>query len=77
MLDKFHSVIHRRHGEMLDFLAEPHTIDEMAERRFVYRPDVDIPFVKTVETRTANLHVERMIDRGEVVEVEAGKFQRV
>ena len=76
MLDTFHAVIHRRHNEMLDFLTEPHSIAEMAERRFVYRPDVDIPFVKTVETRTAHLHVERMIHRGEAVEVEAGKFQR-
>ena len=76
MLDKFHSVIGRRHGEMLDYLVEPHTIEEMAEHRFVYRPHVDIPFVETVEGRTAELHVARMIDRGEVVEVDPGRFQR-
>ena len=40
MLDKFHGVIARRHGEMLEFLAEPRTIADMAERRFVYRPHV-------------------------------------
>lgn len=76
MLDKFHSVIGRRHGEMLDYLVEPRTLEEMAEHRFVYRPHVDIPFVETVEKRTAELHVARMIDRGEAVEVDPGRFQR-
>ncbi len=77
MLDKFHAVIGRRHGEMLEFLIEPHTIAEMAEHRFVYRAHVDIPFVQTVETRTADLHVERMLSRGEAIEVEPGRFQVV
>lgn len=77
MLDKFHSVIARRHGEMLEFLAEPHTVDDMRARRFVYRPHVDIPFVETVERRTADLHVARMLSRGEAIEVEPGLFQAV
>ena len=75
MLEKFHGVIGRRHGEMLEFLTEPRTIAEMAERRFVYRPHVDIPFVQTVETRTAELHIQRMLTRGEAVEVEPGTFR--
>ncbi|NNC81227.1 MAG: MBL fold metallo-hydrolase [Acidimicrobiales bacterium] len=75
MLDKFHGVIARRHAEMLEFLAEPHTLDEMRDRRFVYRPHVDIPFVETVERRTADLHVARMLARGEATEVAPGLFQ--
>lgn len=75
MLDKFHAVIGRRHGEMLDYLSEPRTLDQMAETRFVYRPHVDIPFVETVERRTAELHVERMLTRGEATEVEPGLFK--
>ncbi len=75
MLDAFHAVIGRRHGEMLEFLAEPHTIAEMVARRFVYRPHVDIPFVETVEGRTAELHVARMLDRGEAFEVEPGVYR--
>lgn len=74
MLDSFHAVIGRRHREMLDFLAEPRTIDDMVGRRFVYRPHVDIPFVDVVERRTAELHIARMLDRGEVNEVEPGRF---
>ncbi len=76
MLDAFHAVIGRRHNEMLDFLAEPRTVAEMIERRFVYRPHVDIPFVETVEGRTAKLHLARMVDRGEATEVEPGRWKR-
>ncbi len=74
-VDAFGEVIARRHREMLGYLSEPHTIDEMADRRFVYRPDVRIPFADSVEHRTATLHVQRMVQRGEVNEVEPGRFQ--
>ena len=76
MLDGFHAVIGRRHEAMLDYLAEPHTLEEMAAHRFVYRPHVQMTFADAVERRTAELHVARMQARGEVVEVEPGRFQR-
>ena len=62
---------------MLDFLAEPRTVADMVTRRFVYRPHVDIPFVDTVERRTAELHLERMVRQGEASEVEPGLFRAV
>jgi glyoxylase-like metal-dependent hydrolase (beta-lactamase superfamily II) len=77
MVDAFTAVIGRRHEAMLDFLAEPHSIDEMRANRFIYRPHVDMAFVESVETRSADLHVQRMLRRGEAVEVEPGRFQRV
>ena len=40
LLDEFHAVIPRRHEAMLEFLAEPHTLDEMVAHRFIYRPHV-------------------------------------
>ena len=76
MLDDFHAVIGRRHGAMLDFLAEPHSIAEMAEHRFIYRPHVESAFLQSVETRSAEMHVARMVRRGEAVEVEPARFQR-
>lgn len=75
MIDGFHSVIEKRHREMLEFLREPRTLAEMAARRFVYRPGVELSFVGKVELRTAELHVARMLDRGEAVEVEPGLFK--
>ncbi len=77
MLDAFHSVIGRRHREMLDFLAEPQDVDSMVAKRFVYRPHIDNQFVQKVEKRTAELHLKRMLNRGEATEVEPGRFQRV
>lgn len=77
LLDAFHSVIGRRHREMLDFLAEPRTIDEMVVKRFVYRPHVEMPFVDTVEHRTAELHIARMLERGEAVEVDPGRYAAI
>ena len=77
MLDKFHSVIGRRHEAMLAFLTEPRTLADMAEHRFIYRPHVDIPFVGTVEARSAELHIERMLTLSEAVEVEPGRFKAI
>ncbi len=76
MIDKFHAVIETRHNAMLEFLAEPRSLDEMMTHRFVYRPHVEHVFADSVERRTADLHVARMLDRGEATEVEPGLFQR-
>ncbi len=76
MLDAFHAVIGRRHEAMLDFLAEPHTVADMVEHRFVYRPHVEMAFVDSVERRSAEMHVARMIRRGEAVEVGPGVHRR-
>lgn len=76
MLDKFTSVIGRRHDSMLEYLVEPRTIDDMIGHRFVYRPHVESPFVRQVERRTAELHLQRMLTRAEAVEVAPGRYQR-
>ena len=75
LLDQFHAVIGRRHEAMLAFLAEPHTISEMADHRFIYRPHVEAPFVENVEHRSAAMHLQRMLLRGEATEVAPGLFQ--
>ncbi len=76
LLDQFAAIIPRRHEEMLEFLREPHTIEEMAARRFIYRPHIQSPFADQVERRCAFLHLQRMQARQEVQEVEPGRFQR-
>lgn len=75
LLDGFHSVIGRRHDAMLDFLAEPRSIAEMAEHRFIYRAHVEMAFLESVERRSAEMHVARMIRQGEATEVEPGRFR--
>lgn len=76
MVDAFHAVIGRRHEAMLNYLQEPRTLDEMVTHRFVYRPHVESPFLAAVERRTSELHVQRMVSRDEVNEVEPGVFQK-
>jgi len=71
-IDAFHDVIGRRHAAMLDFLSEPRTVDDMMRHRFVYRPHVEHVFADSVEHRTASLHLARMEERGEAIEVEPG-----
>ncbi len=75
LLDAFQAVIPRRHEAMLDFLAEPRTIDDMVSHRFIYRPHVEHVFADNVERRCATMHVRRMLDRGEAVEVEPGRYR--
>ena len=75
LIDAFAAVIPRRHTAMLEFLAEPRTIDEMTAHRFIYRPHVDHVFADSVERRCAEMHVARMLARGEAVEVEPGRYQ--
>ncbi len=77
MLDGFASVIPRRHEAMLEFLREPHSLDDMRAHRFIYRPHVQSPFTEAVELRSAELHVARMLRRGEAVEVEPGRFRAI
>jgi glyoxylase-like metal-dependent hydrolase (beta-lactamase superfamily II) len=76
LLDQFAGVIAKRHDAMLDYLVEPHTIEEMVEHRFIYRPHVETLIVLSVESRSATLHLQRMRARGEVQEVEPNRFQR-
>jgi glyoxylase-like metal-dependent hydrolase (beta-lactamase superfamily II) len=75
LLDGFHSVIGRRHDAMLDFLAEPHSIAEMAAHRFIYRPHVEAAFLNSVERRSAEMHVARMIRQGAATEIEPGRYR--
>jgi len=49
----------------------------MVANRFVYRPHVEHVFADQVERRTAELHLARMLDRGEANEVDPGRFQTV
>jgi glyoxylase-like metal-dependent hydrolase (beta-lactamase superfamily II) len=76
LLDAFHAVIGRRHDAMLDFLAKPRSIAEMAEHRFIYRPGVELPFVDSVERRSTEMHLARMLREGAVIEVEPDRYRR-
>ncbi|MDP6862854.1 MAG: MBL fold metallo-hydrolase [Acidimicrobiales bacterium] len=75
MLDAFERVISNRESAMLDFMSEPKSIDDCASQRFVYRPSVDMNFVGHVETRSAQIHIARMVKQGRLVEVSEGMYR--
>ena len=75
LLDEFAAVIPRRHEAMLAFLAEPRTIDDMVEHRFIYRKHVAHVFADSTERRCAGMHLQRMLARGEAAEVAPGTFR--
>jgi glyoxylase-like metal-dependent hydrolase (beta-lactamase superfamily II) len=74
LLDAYEAVIVRREQAMLRFLSEPRTLDEMVAHRFVYRPHVTLLFADAVERRSAELHLERFVQRGLVTQLDAGLY---
>jgi glyoxylase-like metal-dependent hydrolase (beta-lactamase superfamily II) len=77
LVDQFAAVIDRRHRAMLEFLAEPRRVEDLVAHRFIYRAHVEQVFVESVEKRSAELHLARMIRRGEAREIEPGIYRRV
>jgi hydroxyacylglutathione hydrolase len=75
MLDAFAAVIADRERRLLEFLAEPHTMDEIVAHRFVYRPGVAMLWVDHVERRSMQMHLDRLLPAGAVVEVEPGRYR--
>ncbi len=75
-LDRYAAVIPTREERLLEFLAEPRSLEEIVAHRFVYRPQDDIPFADPVERRSMGQHLERLVRDGRVREVEAGRFAR-
>lgn len=74
LLDAFSAVIPRRHEAYLAHLSEPRSVEDLVARRFIYRPHVQHTFADAVERRSAELHLARMLRRGEAVEAEPGRY---
>ncbi len=77
MLRDFGNVITERELAMLAFMSEPKSIEECALHRFVYRPSVNTNFVHHVETRSAQIHIDRMFKDGRLAQVTENSFQAI
>lgn len=75
-LRAYRDVIRTREQRLLEFLGEPRTVGEVVAHRIVYRPHVDLPWVDTVERRTAEQHLARLVADGACEVVEPGRFRR-
>jgi glyoxylase-like metal-dependent hydrolase (beta-lactamase superfamily II) len=74
-LDRYAAVIRGREERLLEFLAEPRSLDEVTAHRFVYRPQDAVPFADGVERRSMSQHIARLAEQGRVEEVEQGRFR--
>ncbi len=74
-LDRFAAKIAERERRLLEFLAEPRTLAEVAEHRFVYRPGDQVLFADPVERRSMGQHIERLLRARRVDEVEPGRYR--
>ncbi len=75
LLDAFEAAIPRRHAAMLEFLSEPRTVADMVQHRFIYRPGAQSVFADRVEARSAELHLARMRERGEIEDLPGGRVR--
>jgi len=73
--DRFTAVIADRERRLLEYLTEPHSLDEISAHRFVYRPGDAIAFAEPVERRSMEQHIQRLAHTGGVREVEPGRWQ--
>jgi len=73
-LARFGGVIAARERRLLEFLAAPRTLEEIAAHRFVYRPGDPVPYAEPVERRSMGQHLDRLLHAGRVREVEAGRY---
>jgi glyoxylase-like metal-dependent hydrolase (beta-lactamase superfamily II) len=73
-LDRFTEVIRVRERRLVEFLAEPRTLDEIVAHRFVYRPGDAVSYADAVELRSMSQHLDRLIAGGRVLEVEARRY---
>ena len=77
MIDAYLEVIPRRHAAMLDFLARPRAVDDLVAHRFMYRAHVPADFADRAERRCAELHLARMLARGEAETTDDGRYVAV
>ncbi|KAA5835158.1 MBL fold metallo-hydrolase [Saccharopolyspora hirsuta] len=74
-LDGYAGVVQRRDETLLALLDEPRTVADIVAHRLVYRPHVEGAHVEPVERRTAERHLDRLLAKGLVAEVEPGRFR--
>ncbi|MCP5058120.1 MAG: MBL fold metallo-hydrolase [bacterium] len=74
-LGRFAAKIEERESRLLAYLAEPHTLNEIAEHRFIYRQTDPVDFAEPVELRSMSQHVERLMRQGRIEEIRPGVFR--
>jgi len=74
-LHRFAGRIEERSDKLCAMLAAgPQTVAELAARRLLYPPQVDLPYVEWAERNTIRFHLDELLAQGRVRELEPGRF---
>ncbi len=74
----FSAKIDERSERLLTWLRDrPHTLDELAQRRLLYPPGANLPFVHSAERRTIGLHLDQLQQSGAVRVTACGVYEAV
>lgn len=74
-LDRYKAVIENRESRLLEFLALPRSLAEVAAHRFVYRPGDAVLFAEAVERRSMGMHIERLVRDGQLEALPGDRFR--
>jgi glyoxylase-like metal-dependent hydrolase (beta-lactamase superfamily II) len=74
-LQRFGARIREREARLLEYLGEPHSLEEIVEHRFVYRPQDQVVYLDPVERRSMEQHLDRLRARGRIEEIEGGRYR--
>lgn len=75
MLEKYGAVIQSRELRLLEFLIQPHSMDEIVAHRFIFRPGDDAQNIDSMERRSMAKHLARLLRSGTVVELDDARYQ--
>jgi hypothetical protein len=73
LLGTFEKMITVREENLIVYLSEPRTIEEIVTHRFVYRPGSEGLMIDVTEKRSMSMHLDRLIRNG-IVKSEHGRF---
>jgi len=76
-LTRFASKIDERSAQLLDYLQTPHNLDELVDRRLLYPPGYDVPFVPCAERHTIAMHLDELQAQGQIQTLNDGRFLAV
>ncbi|MEE2778849.1 MAG: MBL fold metallo-hydrolase [Acidobacteriota bacterium] len=74
-IQRYLEKIRERDRRLVEYLAEPRTLDDITAHRFVFRPQDQSPTIDLSERAMMTQHVDRQVRRGFVVEVAPGSYQ--
>jgi len=77
LIDRYAAVIPNREQRLLEFLAQPRTLDEIVQHRFIYRPGDPIPGGDWIERVGMQMHLERLLPMGKITKLADETFQRI